>query len=350
MVSTLFAITLILLIIFITNQFVRELGDAALGKITLQTVMKIMSLQVPLLLGYLLPLGFFLGVLLTLGRLSVDHEMAVMFASGMSRLYVITRVLILSLGVAGIVGWVMLYVEPKIQEYRVNILTEAIVSDSIKKILPDRFQQFPGGNVFYAGSVSPDRKKISDVFFVKLPTQKDANWEIVTAKQTSAVNQGPEHFILFESGQRYLGIPGKANFNVATFSHYGVRSSPGVESLSHRMEALSSQNLWHLRKQSPQAAAELQWRLAMPISVFTFALLAIPLSQGNPKKGKFAQLVPAILLYLVYANFMFVGKKWIETGVVSPQVGLWWIHGSLLGLALLLLLMQTFGKYRWVFI
>src|SRR3990167_802916 len=91
--ATLLATTLILLIIFITNQFVHYLSDAADGKITTQAVMKVMSLQVPLLLGYLLPLSLFLGLLLTLGRLYVDHEMVVLSSCGVSRAQVIVMVM-----------------------------------------------------------------------------------------------------------------------------------------------------------------------------------------------------------------------------------------------------------------
>jgi lipopolysaccharide export system permease protein len=75
--SYLLAITSVLLIIFITNQFERYLHNAALGNITMLAVMKVMMLQVPLLIAYLLPLGFYLAVLLAFGRMYIDNEMTV---------------------------------------------------------------------------------------------------------------------------------------------------------------------------------------------------------------------------------------------------------------------------------
>ena len=80
----------------------------------------------------------------------------------------------------------------------------------------------------------------------------------------------------------------------------------------------------------------LQWRLAMPISVILFTLLAFPLSEVKPRSGKFARLFPAILIYIAYADLMFLGRAWIHRGAINPVLGLWWIHGAALLLALLL--------------
>ena len=79
--SHLLAITVVLLMILITNQFVHYLKGAASGEITMTAVIQMVSLQVPLLLGYLLPLALYLSILIAYGRLHVDHEMVVLPAA-----------------------------------------------------------------------------------------------------------------------------------------------------------------------------------------------------------------------------------------------------------------------------
>ncbi len=346
-VATLLATTLILLIIFITNQFVHYLNDAADGKITVQAVMEIMSLQVPLLLGYLLPLSLFLGLLLTLGRLYVDHEMVVLSACGMSRAQWVTMIMLLSFVVMGAVAWLMLSVEPKMQWYRAKILTAVATNASLEKIMPGRFQPLGSdGKVFYAAHVDSHHRGMSDVFFAqpqKVPSGPE-RWDLVSADYAGELKTKDDgYFILFKKGFRYVGTPGQLKFDVTQFDQYGVRLNTPTFDIANRVEAMPTRKLWYLQAHDPKAAAEFQWRISMPISVMIFALLAVPLSQVSPRKGKFAQVLPAVLIYIVYANLMFMGRAWIEKGVISPSLGLWWIHGSLFLLAVILL----FGQSRW---
>ena len=78
-------ITGILLLIFICNQFVRYLSDAAIGRLTGHAVLEMMLIQVPLLAGFMLPLGFFLGLLLSCGRLYAEREMTILSSCGVSQ-------------------------------------------------------------------------------------------------------------------------------------------------------------------------------------------------------------------------------------------------------------------------
>lgn len=341
--STLLAATLILLIIFITNEFVHYLNDAADGKITLKAVMEVMTLQVPLLLGYLLPLSLFLGLLLTLGRFYVDHEMVVLSACGMSRLQLINMIMAIAIVITGIVAWLMLSVEPKMQWYRAKILSDAVISGSLEKIIPGRFQLLGNdGKVFYS-SLSGAHESMTQVFLAdKQNSSGQPRWDVVSAesaKQFPVAGNG--QFVLFKKGFRYLGAPSQLKYDVIQFDEYGIRLNQEMSDLSGRYDAMPTERLWRFSRKDKKAAAELQWRIAMPLSVLAFALLAIPLSHVNPRQGKFAQLLPAILIYIVYANLLFIGRSWLEKGVTSKRLGLWWIDLLVFLLALFLLFLQS---------
>jgi lipopolysaccharide export system permease protein len=72
--------------------------------------------------------------------------------------------------------------------------------------------------------------------------------------------------------------------------------------------------------------AELQWRLAMPVSALILALLAIPLSALDPRAGRSANFALAIVIYIVYNNLLNIIQAWIAQGKVSGIIGLWPIH------------------------
>ncbi len=60
--------------------------------------------------------------------------------------------------------------------------------------------------------------------------------------------------------------------------------------------------------------------------VLTLTLVGVPLSRVNPRAGKFAKLLPAIVLYIIYANFMFVARDWLLSEKIPIWLGMWWLQ------------------------
>jgi lipopolysaccharide export system permease protein len=87
----------------------------------------------------------------------------------------------------------------------------------------------------------------------------------------------------------------------------------------------------------PSDQAELQWRLGVPLSAALLALLAVPLSRGQPREPRYGKALVAILAYIIYTNVLAIGRGWVADGTIPTNVGLWWIHlGALLiGLVML---------------
>lgn len=351
--SCLLAIILVLLIIFITNQFVQLVKSVAHGQLTMLAVLKVISLQVPLLLGYLLPLSFYLAIMLVLGRFYLDHEMAVLSACGVSKAKLLGMVMVFGLMLSIIVTWLILWVEPVIQSYRITVVEKAAAVASIDKIQPRSFKRLPKGGVFYVGDLSHRKDQLYNAFlaFHKQPTHagQSAYWDITVAKmaQHSERYQHVGQFLEFDQGGRYLGIPGHNDFKEMHFKRYGIKLALHLASTRDWPMNVPTLQLWQLAKTNLKAAAMLQWRIAMPVSVFLLALIAFPLSCVNPRLGRFTQLLPAILIYTVYADLLFLGRAWIEHGVVSPALGLWWLQGAMLLLGIILNL-HFFGWRRIV--
>ena len=85
-----------------------------------------------------------------------------------------------------------------------------------------------------------------------------------------------------------------------------------------------------LEQDNVEATAEYQWRLSLVISTFILAILAIPVSKSSPRKGRYAKVLPAILIYFIYSNFLSVSRKFVANGDVAPLIGMWWVHAFFL--------------------
>lgn len=352
--GSLLATTLVFLVILIMNQFVHYLNDAASGQITMTAVMQVMALQVPLLLGFLLPLGLFIGVIMAFGRLYVDHEMTVMTACGISRLQLLMMAMIFATGIAIVVAVLMLWAEPKVQWYRTQVLERALATASLEKMLPGRFQSIgkKGDWTFYAAKVGNNHKVMTDVFMANKTKSADSdnNWDLVTADEAYEEKNSKtgDMFLVFNKGYRSIGTPGQNDYQIVRYDKYGLRITHAKPSAGSDVKYMSTSHLRHMPAGDKDAAAELQWRLAMPISVWLFALMAVPLSYTKPRHGRYVQLIPAILIYIIYADLMFVGRAWIEQGTVSTLLGLWWLHGLMLLLGIGLVWRFIYGHRQWM--
>ncbi|QLH42731.1 MAG: LPS export ABC transporter permease LptF [Coxiellaceae bacterium] len=312
--ATILATTIILLLILISNQFIHYLNRAAAGGLPPRAVMQLMSLQVPLLLGYLLPLGLFLGILLAYGRMYVDNEMTVLSACGFSKAQLIATTLGFSVFIAIMVAFLTLWLQPKLASYRDHIYAQAAAASPLETLFPGRFVTLDSGRwVLYVEDVTRDRRSIGNVFVAKMPDQLGEPWTIVSANaghQMTDKETGDE-FLVLTDGSRYTGVPGQNDFQIVNYKQYGVRIQVAQPKMRQQAEQLPTIQLWQKRNDI-EAAAELQWRLAMPVATIILALLGVAMSRVRPRYGRFANLLPAILLYVVYADLIFVSQAAIQ--------------------------------------
>lgn len=349
----------ILVLIFLSNQLVRFLGRAAAGKLTGGMLLKIMMLEIPILLGFLLPIGLFIAILLAYGRLYVDSEMTVLQACGVSQ----KQLLIYTQTFASIVFIVVLamnfYITPWLVRDKDKILATNPATIIINTLVPGRFKSINDQNVVYVENVDNATQAAQNVFIAKRETitiHKKENgvdvatkmpvWRVLSADkayqmQSTTLNGS---FVVAENGIEYSGVPGERNFRVVHFKQYGARI-PDMGNVKTKVgyDSLSLGDLWSQAFSNPKAMAELQWRISMPLSVPILVLLALPLSRVNPRQGRYRKLIPAVLLYTVYANMQFVARGWLEDGVIPGYIGLWFLHIVLFLIALSLYL----NAHQW---
>ena len=347
-IITLLAVTGILLLIFVSNQLIHYMSRAASGGLSASLVMDLMAIQVPYLLGYLLPLGLYLALLLVYGQFQVHNEMIVWHACGWSTGQWITFTQGLAMGVMLVVGILTLWLSPHMMEVGDQLRHQTQGDILLQTLMPGRFQEAPGGRgVLYVEQLSRDRSHAGRVFLAQPSTHKPGSWTVVSAQSAYQVTNKTtgEPFMVLKEGQRYSGVPGEHGFTETTFYDYGMKldQAPNAGKRHHR--AFSTKELWDRARGDRHAMAELQWRLSIPFTVPILALLAISLSRVPPRFGRYSQLFPAILIFIVYLNGLFVIRNSVEVGSLAPRWGLWWVHALLLGLGIFLLQQPRIKAY-----
>ncbi len=341
------AVSTVLLLIIMSGRFVKYLAEAATGALSANVLFMVMGLRMPGFLELILPLGFFLGVLLGYGRLYMESEMVVMSACGFSRSRLVAYTLLPGLLVAGIVGALSLYVGPMGMQKVESILSEQKNRSEWETLVPGRFETIGrSGNVTYVESLSDDSRVINNVFIAETSSSENVDsLVVVTAKHGRQVvdEVSGRRYMVLENGYRFSGLPGQADYEVLKFEEFGQLLAQTQYKKRNRSEFALTSTLWESEK--PEDRAVLHWRLSLPVLVIVVTLLAVPLSQTNPRQGRYTKLIPAIILYIIYLVSMNGARGAIEDGKTSVWA-LWLVHLAFFAFAALMLAWPRLQRYK----
>ena len=327
------AVTLVLVALLFTNRLVRYLGDAASGSLPGDMVLYLMGLKAVSYLALAVPGSFFLGIILALGRLYRDSEMAAMGACGIGPRELYKAVFALAAPLTVVIAWLALDTGPWAAREGREAEEVARETVEIQAIRPGRFiESSRRDGMFYIEGFDEDGARMQEVF---LQTQQGGESILLTAREgyvESDPDSGDRHLVLLD-GRRYDGVPGDPRWREFRFERHGVRIAEGAPTeVGVRRDGKPTGAL--LGSNDRRDISELQWRLSMPVMVITLGLLAIPLSRSSPREGRYGRLLLAVLVYAVYSNALTLSQGWLEEGALPPWLGLWPVHGVVAVLAI----------------
>ncbi|MCP4273266.1 MAG: LPS export ABC transporter permease LptF [Gammaproteobacteria bacterium] len=342
-IKTMLVVLFVLLILFMGQRFVLYLTDAAKGRIDSEIVLQLLLFQAPVFISYLLPLALFLGVLITFGKLYADHEMAVLSACGISKRRVLFYFIPLTILVSLLTGYLTLFQAPTAVYQQQEMIKEQKMKGDLSLITPGRFQQTSDGKkIIYIEDIK-EENQLQRIFFAQQSGESNHNFSLILSEKGrywSDDNQ--QNYLVLEKGNQYQGSPGSNKLQTSSFERYFMALTKAKDTTEiSKLKAISSSDL--LSDPTMPHQAELQWRLAAPLSVPLLILLALPLAKVQPRQGKFARILPGLLIYIVYMGLIVTVRGSIEDNKINPWIGTWWIHLLLLGYAF-----SEFSKWQWL--
>ncbi|HSN70572.1 MAG TPA: LPS export ABC transporter permease LptF [Steroidobacteraceae bacterium] len=332
------AVTGVLLAILLSNQLARVLSQAAANQFPRGTVLALLGLTSLQNLTVLVPVGLFLAIMLALGRLYHENEMAAIQSCGvgLDRLY--RPVLALAVVICAGLAWLTFVVVPGAAARAQEIRAEALRNAQFGSLEPGRFRSFSGGDVvFYAERV--DANGVLYNVFVQRTVGDRVEIATAARAEQRGAGEADQTFILYD-GERYEGVPGEGEFRVVRYSEHGIPVRlPQLEVSSRKRDLVPTVDL--IGSGAAEDRAELAWRVAVPVMPLVLALLAVPLARLKPRQGRYGKMGVAILVYFVYSNLLAAARVWIEKETMPGWAGLWWVHLVVLLPALWMIVRQT---------
>lgn len=328
------------------GRLIRYFGIAAEGGLDVGVLFDLIGYNLPYFLELILPLSFFIGLMLVFGRMYTDNEMAVLTAGGVSRGQLSRLLAPLVLGLVLVQFFITLIAKPWGVERATNLWQEQSVVEVFDLIQPKKF--ISSGNYhLYVGEVGANREFLKDVIVIeskntatatakfdesKIPQafigQKDT---LIFAKSATQAPSSDGTLVLdLHEGRRYevdtmsqaysqvgfgryrISIAGKSEKQARTLKIEGVPTKDIIAILQEKDSLYA-----HFGKTA--SMAELGYRLSLPFLMMIALMLATPLSTVRPRQGRWLKLIPAIFIFVANVLILISLKESITKG----KIGAW---------------------------
>lgn len=346
---TALAVSSILLLIIMSGRFVNYLADAAAGELAVNVLFIIMGYRLPGFMELILPLGFFIAILLAYGRLYTDSEMVVLSACGISPWQLVGITMVPAVVVALIIGGLSLWISPMGVRATETVLAEQRTRSEFDTVQPGRFQRMGSDSMAYVSGVSDDQRRLEKLFVAQGGREAGRSRHTILVAEYAEQTTDPEHgrrYLNLHNGRRYEGQPGAADYEVTEFKMFSQYLEPADISAGFRNKSDAWPTLDLIGASDLESQVTLQWRLSLPILVLVVALMAVPLARTDPRRGRYVKMLPAIILYMIYLGALSSTRGAVEAGKWPIMPGLWIIHPIFIGIALAMLNWKNLMLWR----
>ena len=338
LLKTLLSVLTVIVVIIVSRKFIRILDEAIAGQVSNETLLTILGLKTIVASVEFLPVSLFMAVLMVLGRMYRDQEMAAVSSAGGGTGTIYRAVFLLVFPLSVLAVGLSLYVAPWAEANVDKLMQQDQESSDLRGIAAGKFSEYSQGDlVFYVEKITAD-KKMHKVF---VQNRQHGNVSIINAEAARMKDLPDGRYIFFENGERVQGQPGTLNYVIEQFVEYAVRIEAKVSAATFNRQALPVDLLWG--SDVKNYIAELQRRLTVPLGVLLLSFIAVPLAQIAPRGGVYGNMLVGFLIYFTYGNLIRVSQSWVMSGTIPP-----WLGGS--GVNVLLLLIGGFlvaRLYGW---
>ncbi|WP_041742360.1 LPS export ABC transporter permease LptF [Collimonas fungivorans] len=325
LISTAGAVFTTLFTIIITVMLIKILGQAAGGQIASQDVVALIGFQSLNYMPILLILTGYISVLLVVTRSYQDSEMVVWFASGQSLVRWIQPVLWFGLPLIILTTFLSFVATPWANSQSAQYRERFEKREDISRVSPGKFQESASANrIYFVEGLAGDASKVKNVF---VNTQQDGRNSIVVAKEGNIeLDKNGDKFLILSKGRRYDVLSSQNEFRIMEFERYGVLVASNSQAVNGDKSARALPTGDLLKDRNGFNMGELLWRLSLPLMALCLMLLAIPLSFVNPRVGRSASLLIALLLFITYSNVTNIFQASVVQGRMSFGIAWWPMH------------------------
>jgi lipopolysaccharide export system permease protein len=335
-IASSFIIILFILTFVLLMGKILQVMDLVINKgISVFAIAKLILFLLPSLMLFTVPIALLIAILIAMGRLSADNEITALKTSGISLMQIYYPVAIASL-IAFIITIILGYFLVPQSNFATKRLLFTIVQQNAtigikEKVFNSDFKGF----VFYADRIPVNKNYMEGVVISDNRIIGEQN--TILAKKAFLVSD-PESMTLklkLEKGSIHTVSLDLKKYRKIDFNNYDINLDLSTalanleESSKSSTEMTMTELLEKMKKPGMEKAAvrelaiEVHKKFSIPLSSIFFGLLALPLGINSHRSIKSRGFAVGIIVVSLYYLLRIGGEALVETGYISPEIGVW---------------------------
>ena len=326
-------VLLIFFFLVVSSRFVGYFEQASEGLIDPSLVFKVVFLRFPDFITLLLPLSFFLGVIITVSRLYSDREIFGYLAGGLSENDLVKYLFPQAIFFFLITLSLSIFLAPYTKELSKEILSLDTIQEQFESVRQKELFSFNEND----GFIHVENKENNILDEVIIFIQNDEYSSLIIAENLIHEDLSSKTNLDFKDGVLYQDI---FNQNSSFVSYFGELSVP-INNSKNTISGLSLSKLFDFSIKSSKS--QTQWNLSIPLTIFVLLIYAVNFSKVEPRQGRFSVLVPSIFIYILYLSLLILARDSFDEGSIASQNYIWYVHLIFLLFAIFLLFRKNFN-------
>jgi len=318
---TALAVTFVIISIFLVMRVMGFLSQAA----EVSGVLSLVSLKMVAYLDVMMPLMFYIALIMVLNRWYGDHEMAVLASAGIGITHFLKPLGMLTLVLGGLVAFFAFYLTPLSIAKGYALESEYRQSNQVSGVITGKFVEAKDGNgVYFVEEYNRKTGFYENVFVYRASFEREGVVVSRTAYRTED-ERTQDQFLVLVNGTRYEGNPGSPDYRVVDFEKYAVRIEPRNQTKLY-LPIRARPNSELMNSETPRERSEWYWRVGKVFTLPILALFALALSHVDSRRGKSTGMIMAFIVYLTYTNLLGYTVALIKRGDATSGSPIWIVH------------------------
>ena len=294
-------ISLIFILIIVSSRSIQYLEQASRGEISPEIVFSIVLLRLPEFLELILPLGFFLSIILSISKFRAESEFVIMEQSGFSLARVYYLLTIPALIICTMLVYFSTVLSPSFELRVSNLLEVRTLEERFKSLTPGKFHKLNDEILLFAKG--KDKNNLTDVFLKINDLEVNSN-NVIVAKRVN-ITELEKIFLNFEEG-------------------YSFSETKPDQFMSVQFDKLSlvNKSIDNARNRShaEESTKPFIWSISIIFMTVLSMFIAVPISKISPRKGRYSRVLPGLLIFLTYTGLLLSFKGNEVTEITSMML------------------------------
>ena len=324
------SILIILFLLVVGSRFVSYFEQASEGLIDPSIILYAVFLRFPDFISLLLPLSFFIGILITVSRLYADREIYAYFSTGISPITLIKFIFPQAIIYMVFTLILSLYIAPVSKQVSNELLKVDTFEEQIASLSPGEIVSIKGSKSFITVSENNEAYLKNVIFF-----NDDGKDSILISSDTLSISSSQlDYELLFKDGSLTAGIFSDDPKIISSFKNFKFPlANNQTDAVTSFENIFSSINI--------DDPLGFQWSISLSITIIVLMVIAIYIGKVEPRQGRLSVILPGMLIYILYLSLLLLGRDHIAQNN-QTEFNLIFIHLIFIFFAILLYLRDRF--------